>query len=148
MVGSDPVPANHGDSFFAGGPSAGAGGTQAIDLSPLATSIDAGNIQYDFSVDLGGYLSQGDQATVEADFLDQSSHLLTQVILGPVSASDRGNLTGFLHRDATALVPANTRQVELFIVMTTANGPYNDSYVDNVSLVLTPKMVFLPLVSR
>ncbi len=148
VVGSDPVPANHGDNFFAGGPSAGAGGTQTIDLSSLATSIDTGNIQYDFSADLGGYLNQGDQATVEADFLDQSFHLLSQVFLGPVTAADRGNQTGLLHRDATAMVPANTRQVELFIVMTTVNGPYNDSYVDNVSLVLLPKTVFLPLVVR
>ncbi len=148
VVGSDLVPTNHGDNFFAGGPSAGAGGTQVIDLSPLAASIDTGNIHYDFSADLGGYLNQADQATLEADFLDQSFHLLSQVILGTVTAFDRGNLTGLLHRDATGLVPVNSRQVELFIVMTTVNGPYNDSYVDNVSLVLLPKMLFLPMVVR
>ncbi len=147
-VSSDLVPANHGDNFFAGGSSLGAGGTQVIDLAPLAASLDTGNIQYDLSSDLGGYLNQSDQATVEADFLDQSSHLLTQVILGPVSAADRGNLTGFLHRSASGMVPLSTRQVEIFIVMTTVNGPYNDSYVDNVSLVLSGKMVFLPLVTR
>ncbi len=146
---TDTVPTNHGDNFFAGGNSIGAGGTQVIDLSQLAAGIDAGGTSYDFYADLGGYLTQGDSATVEADFLDGTGHLLTQAILGPVTAADRGNLTGLLHRDTTGPVPVNTRMVELFVNMNATNGPFNDGYIDNISLVIQPETtVFLPFVIK
>jgi hypothetical protein len=93
-------------------------------------------VSYDCSADLGGYLDQEDNATVEYDLLDQAAHLLSQVILGPVTAADRGHLTGLLHRDATGAVPAQTRTVELIVTLTQAAGPYNDGYADNISLVL------------
>lgn len=146
---TDPVPAIHGDNFFAGGNSVGAGGTQVIDLSALAAGLDGGGVNYAFSADLGGFQNQADNATVEADFLNGSSQLLSQVILGPVTAADRGNLTGLLHRSAAGQVPVNTRSVELFVVMSSTNGPFNDGYVDNITLVLDPKVeVFLPLAIR
>ncbi len=148
-VPTDTVPANHGDNFFAGGVSAGAGGNQTIDLSPFAGFIDTGGVSYDFSADLGGYLDQGDNAMVEADFRDQSSALLTQVFLGPVTAADRGNLTGLLHRETSAPVRAGTRSVQLFVTLSMVNGPYNDGYADNIALMLLPPdALYLPLVQR
>jgi hypothetical protein len=137
-VATDSVPAVHGANFFAGRESGVAVSIQDVDLSALATSIEAGAVRYNCSADLGGFLDQEDNATVEYDFLDQATHLLSQVILGPVTAADRSNQTGLLHRDATDLVPAQTRTVEVIVTLTRATGPYNDGYVDNVSLVLTP----------
>jgi CSLREA domain-containing protein len=146
---TDPVSAIHGDNFFAGGNSVGAGGTQVIDLSALSAGIDGGGVNYAFSADLGGFQNQADSATVEVDFLNGSSQLLSQVILGPVTAADRGNLTSLLHRSAAGQVPVNTRSVELFVNMSSTNGPFNDGYVDNITLVLNPKVeVFLPLAIR
>ena len=140
-VSTDTVPAVHGLNFFAGGNSAVSVGVQDVDLSPLADSIDADNVTFDLSADLGGYLTQGDNAELEADFLDQSTHLLSQVFLGPVTAADRSNLTGLLHRDATGQVPAQTRTVELFLTMTRASAAssQNDGYADNISFVVLPK---------
>jgi hypothetical protein len=135
-LATDSVPAVHGFNLFAGGNSAVAVSIQDIDVSALAAGIDTGNVSYDCSADLGGYFDQEDNATVEYDFLDQATHLLSQVILGPVTAADRGNLTGLLHRDATAVVPAQTRTVEVIVTLTQAAGPYNDGYADNISLVL------------
>ncbi len=140
-LATDTVPAVHGYNFFAGGNSAVAVSIQDIDLSPLAANIDADTVNFDCSADLGGFLDQEDTATVEYDFLDQASHLLSQVILGPVTAADRGDLTGLLHRDAIGLVPAQTRTVELFVTLTRSPGMgYNDGYADNISLVLTPPL--------
>ncbi len=137
-VGIDNVPPVPGRNFFAGGNSAVAVGVQDVDVSPFAASIDAGTAAFDFSADLGGYSSQDDNASVEADFLDGLGHLLTLTTLEPVTAADRNNLTGFLHRDATGMVPAQTRTVELFLTLTRVStvGNYNDGYADNLSLVL------------
>jgi hypothetical protein len=134
---TDPVPIVHGVNFFAGGKSGIAVSIQDIDLSPLAANIDAGTVSYDSSADLGGFLDEEDNATVEYDFLDHASNLLSQVILGPVTAGDRSGLTALLHRDATGVLPAQTRTVEVFVTLTRVTGPYNDGYADNVSLVLT-----------
>jgi CSLREA domain-containing protein len=148
-VPTDTVPANHGDNFFAGGLSGAAGGHQTIDLSPFAGFIDTGGVSYDFSAELGGYLDQGDNVQIEADFYDQGNALRTQAILGPVSTADRGNLTALLHRETSALVPAGTRSVTLYVTMTQVNGPYNDGYADNISLLLLPPdALYLPLVER
>ncbi len=131
------APLTPGRNFFAGGDSAAAVAVQDIDLSAFATSIDAGTAAYDFSADLGGFADQEDNATVEADFLDQTSNLLMLTTLGPVTAADRGNVTGFLHQDSTGMMPAQTRTVELFITLTRVSGSYNDGYADNVSFVVT-----------
>ncbi len=135
-LATDTVPAVHGRNFFAGGGSGVAVSVQDVDLSPLAASIDAGSVSYDCSADLGGYLDQEDNATVEYDFLDQATHLLSQVILGPVTAADRSHLTGLLHQEATGAVPAQSRSVEMIVTLSRVTGPGNDGYADNISLVL------------
>ena len=152
-VPTDTVPANHGDNFFAGGSATTSTAAQTVDLHPIQAAVDAGSVQYTLSADLGGYLDQEDNATLTAIFQDES--LLqtgSPVTIGPVTAADRGCpdacMTGFLHPSATGPVPAGTRYIKVVVNLTMVSGPYNDGYADNLSLVLTPLTVFLPLVFR
>jgi CSLREA domain-containing protein len=154
-VPTDTVPVVHGDTFFGGGPVAGgagavSGGNQALDLSPLSAAIDAGDVRYDFSADLGGYRTQEDNAQIEADFLDHIGNPLMVTTIGPVSAGDRSSKTGLLHRDDSAAVPAGTRTVVLYITLTRPDSSgYDDGYADNISFVLLPKdELFLPVSLR
>ena len=68
----------------------------------------------------------------------------------PVLAIDRGFQTGFRHRLLAGTVPAGTRAVFVQLNMTrlSSGGLYDDSYADNLSLVLTPPPLFLPLLAK
>ena len=58
------------------------------------------------------------------------------VTIGPVTASDRGNVTTLLRREQRVTVPAGTRSLIVVIDATRAAGAYDDGYADNVSVVL------------
>ena len=71
-------------------------------------------------------------------------------MLGPVLASDRGNLTGFRSRSATGVVPAGTVWARVEVTLTQVSpGAYNDGYADDVVLKLLPGVhLYLPLLRR
>jgi len=148
-VPTDTVPSDHGYNFFAGGNAASSISFQNLDLSALSAAIDAGGVHYTLSADLGGYLGQADNATFRMTFLDATvSTIGSPVTLGPVTPTDRSNLTGFLHISESSLVPVGTRSALLVVTMSASTG-YNDGYADNLSLVLTPAYaVRLPLVEK
>ncbi len=59
----DPGPASRGANFFAGGPNvANAAGSETVDVSGFAASINAGLLTFDASAYLGGYQNQDDIA--------------------------------------------------------------------------------------
>ncbi len=73
------------------------------------------------------------------------------VTIGPITAAQRGNHTGFVHVTANGVVPAGTVWAEVDVTMTRVSlaGPYNDGYADNLSLVLLPSHpLFLPAMVR
>jgi hypothetical protein len=131
------APPNAGNSLFAGGPGSGvASATQPVDVSAHGADIDAGRRRAALSADLGGWEGQADAATVQATFVDVSGAPLGSVAIGPVTPTDRGSQTGFVHRVGTAKVPAGTRSIVVVITARRANGNYNDGYADNVTLTL------------
>ena len=130
-----------GNQFFAGGPANGSGNTvetatQNVDVSTAATEIDAGGVSATLSADLGGFATQTDNAAVTATFLGADGQQLGTLTIGPVTATDRNNVTALLPRAGSATVPGNTRAIRVVITATKVEGAYNDAYIDNVSLSL------------
>ena len=82
---------------------------QTIDVSSIAAQIDAGHIKYTLSGFLGGFAGQSDQTTLFANFHGSGNSFLGQDSVGPVTNTDRGNVTGLLSRTKTALLPKGTR---------------------------------------
>jgi hypothetical protein len=134
----DPGPVDRGLNFFSGGSDANEStGMQAIDVSAGSSAIDGGSSTFDLSAWLGGFASQEDHTTLTLSFLDSGGAVLgSGVTLGPVSADDRGNLTGLLFRETTGFVPVGTRTIDLTLDMLKFTGSADDGYADNVSLVL------------
>jgi hypothetical protein len=86
----------------------------------------------------GGFANQNDAAALVVVFRDILSQQIGGVHrIGDVTALDRNNATGFLHRSASGLVPVGTRTIEVDLEMTLTDPAYNDAYADNLSLVLT-----------
>ena len=130
-----------GSQFFAGGPDNGAGNSvetaaQTIDVSMVATEIDAGGVAATLSADLGGFASQEDQAKVAAAFLGASGQQLGDLTIGPVTAEDRSEATKLLPRTGSITVPQSTRSIRVTMTATKLAGAYNDAYLDNISLSL------------
>jgi hypothetical protein len=142
-----------GSNFFAGGPDAGFGGGSAIiqdvDLSAAAPELDAGNVNVTLSGDLGGSGTEDDSAFVGVIFSDAAGQAQpVGLALQPVSPSDRGGVTGFVHRTACIRIPAGMRTAHVQITASRVVGTYNNGYADNVALTLStaacPASVALP----
>jgi hypothetical protein len=132
---SDPGPPDRGSNFFSGGLNDVSMMTQRIDVSNLAGAIDAGNLDFELSAWLGGYLSQNDTAMVVARFLDGSNSEVGMAQLAAITAAERGNATKLLFRDQLGDLPSLTRYVEIQLTATRATGE-NDGYADNISFIL------------
>jgi hypothetical protein len=129
-----------GANFFAGGNAAVSTGTQAVDVSAAATQIDANGAQATLNAYIGGFDSQNDSATVVAVYLDAGGNQLgAPVQIGPVTAADRTYKTTLLPRSTTAAVPAGTRQIRVVMTATRLDGSFNDGYIDNLRLSLSPQ---------
>ena len=129
-----------GDAFFSGGFTTPSTGFQTIDVSNLAGVIDFGTSSYVLSALLGGFSSQGDQATLSVTF-NGLAGLLGTTSIGPVTPSDRGDATSLLQRSAGGLLPVGTRSIDVLLRMDRFQGSANDGYADNLSLVLTAGVI-------
>ena len=127
-----------GDNFFDGGDTATASGSQIVDLSDVGDRIAGGTVRATLSAWLGGFLTDGDAATVSAEWLDADRNDLgSSILIGPVTPADRGDQTELQQRSASAAVPPGTRGVRVVIAINRQDGAHDDGYADNVSLVLT-----------
>lgn len=136
---TDAGPPVRGKNFFAGGNVTPSSASQTVDLSACAAAIDAGSLKFDFSGWLGGLDSQGDKATVVAEFRNGASSL-GSVTLGPVTVTDRNSITGLLLRQGSlATVPSGARSLVVTMTSTRTAGTGTDGYVDNLSAVLSLK---------
>jgi hypothetical protein len=147
-----PGPADRGLSFFAGGQGTNLGTlTQTVDVSSLASSIDAGHLLYNFSGFFGGTGNVADYAYGYLFFYDAGNSAVPSGSIGSVSAANRGNQTGLLFSSTQAIVPAGTRRIEVDILFqrTTSGNKYDYGLADNLSLILRyPHNLNLPLVMR
>lgn len=132
-----PGPADRGARFFTGGTVATSRMRQTVTL-PGTAGIDAGTTRYDIEAWLGGYASQKDRAQLTVTFLSASGSTTGTVVLGPITAADRGNVTGLFQRSATGYVPGGSRTAQAELLFIRSGGNANDGYADSISLVLTP----------
>lgn len=129
-----------GKNFFGGGPTgANSSAFQDIDVSNLASQIDSGSLTADLSGYLGGFSSQNDRMTVTADFFSGGSSLLQTLAIGPVTNSNRSNISKFLFRNASSAVPAGTRRVRITMFSVLASGFSVDGYADNLDFRISAK---------
>jgi hypothetical protein len=129
------IPAAHGANFFAGGAvETHTWIEQTIDLAPLAKPIGKG-AHWELGAWLGGYGEQDDRALFSATFLDERGRILGRGVLAPAWASDRGQATGFVRRQATGEVPRAARSVRVRLDCFASAG-LNDGYADELSLVI------------
>jgi hypothetical protein len=133
---TSPGPSDRGKNFFAGGEAATSTAKQTISLTKYAAGIDAGLYTFAFSAWIGGYETDGDNATVTVEFLSAASAKLGSAVLGPVTPAERKDVTELLYTDRTGAVPKETRSAVISIVDTREDGSYNDAYVDDVDLIL------------
>jgi hypothetical protein len=138
-VATDPGPPKRGNNFFAGGPdSPSAVAVQSISLSAYSSAIKAGTAKFKLQGWLGGYSSQEDQAFVELDFKNAQGSLVgTSATLGPVTAEDRNDVTGFLKESTSGSVPKQAKTAYLQLSFTRESGSYDDGYADSLSLKIT-----------
>lgn len=132
-------PEDRGVNLFVGGSVAYAAGYQVLDLGDIpADALGSGSLGYSFTGWLGGWLTQGDNVKVTAQFFDAASVLLGSSTLGPSTPADRANDTGLTFFATGGSVPANTHSITLVMEMTRLSGGDNDGYADNLSFTLSP----------
>jgi hypothetical protein len=132
---TDPAPKNRGANFFGGGPdSAVSIATQTRPLADYRAAIDAGTAKFTLVGYLGGFQLQGDNATVEVDWLSGTGKTLGTASIGPVTPDDRAGVTGLFKRSVRGAVPMKARQALITVTLTRSEGSYDDGYADNLSL--------------
>jgi len=131
-------PANGGDAFFTGGPDTQSTDFfQLIDLSSIASTIDAGHVKFALSAQLGGYSFFDDNADAFVTFENSANAEVTRQDTGSVSASDRDDTTKLLTRAIGGLIPDTTRFAQIQIhFKRDENAGYNYGFADNIALVL------------
>ncbi len=136
---TSPGPAKRGANFFAGGPNAdNVVAVQTIDLTKFRAAIKAGTASFNLRGWLGGFASQEDSAFIELDFKNATGSLVgTSATLGPVTAEQRQDVTGFLQKSTSGNVPKAARSAFLQLALSRASGTYDDGYADNVSFTIT-----------
>lgn len=125
-----------GSAFFAPGDQGDATMTQTADVSSAASAIDGGGVSATLSGWLGGWTSYAGYVQVSITFLNSSGGTLGSAVdLPTVTASDRGDTTGFLARSTTATVPSGTRAIRTQVQFLSSSG--ESGYADNLSLTLS-----------
>lgn len=131
---TSPGPVKRGANFVAGGNQATSLLTHTVDVSARWRQVDQG-VTYDVSAWLGGYSNQEDNVRLTVTFKDANGATKGTTELGPVSAAQRNNVTGLLHRSTSGTIPIGTRKVQIQLLFTRVSGSTNDGYADNVSFI-------------
>ena len=107
-------------------------------------AIDAGNANFSFSAQFSGFLTQGDHAELQVDFLNSANVIIgAPVLLGGaafVAALPHGQFGSYTDAAAWApdtrlgTVPVGARSIRLNINETRLAGNASDGYIDNVVL--------------
>ena len=117
-----------------------------ISLAVIQTAVNSGKIRYILSGYFGGDGTNPTTAQLHM-FFNTSGGSNGEVIVGNVTSADRQNKTGLLYREITGFIPSGTQSLGLALQtgITPGAGVYRTGYADNLSLVLKPVQVFLPL---
>jgi len=139
VLPTQPGPVDRGTKMFAG-LGEYAAGYQNLDLGMATTQ----QISYSLSGWLGGWTSQGDNALLYVQFLDEFNNEVGNTAIGPVTPLDRDNQTGLLYRETEGFMPAGTRQLSFWLSMERLVSGDNDGYADNLSFVLQESVNDVP----
>ncbi|MDZ7950273.1 PEP-CTERM sorting domain-containing protein [Nostoc sp. DedQUE09] len=123
--------------FFGGANRSSSSASQLIDIANLASIIDAGQGTYDLSAWLGGYGTDLDNVKFSLNFLNQDGQSLDTAFITSTTPEERNNTTGLLFQSTKGFVPVAARQINVALDMNYVRGRVNDSYADNLSLVIT-----------
>lgn len=133
---SSPGPTDRGNAFFSGGQDNTATLTQEVPLAGVSQDVAAG-LRYNLNGWLGGYKAQTDTAKVVVTFKSSTGATVGTAQIGPVTHTDRNDVTGLLQRTATGTVPAGTQSASVVVTASKDTGTNNDGYSDSLSLVFT-----------
>jgi sugar lactone lactonase YvrE len=130
---SDP---SKGQNFFWGGTQSGITSvtdyaTQLVSLG----SLKAAGQPFVLSGYLGGFATQSDNVSVTATFEDANGATLGSAQIGPVTASQRGNVTELLQQAWYGTTPAGTAQI-LITLTQTGTGTTLDGSADDLNLTI------------
>ena len=133
-----PGPTKRGKNYFYGGPSAPVStGSQVITVG--TGGISSGRVSYVLSAWLGGYSDQPDNARLIVTFKNSSGTALKTTTIGPVTVSQRHDVSGLSFRQGTGKVPTGTQKIKVELVMTLLEGGDNDGLADDLSLTFSYK---------
>ena len=136
ILSDDFIPfSDAGNCYFTGNYDNDTNMYQAIDLTMFSNAIDQSKVSFNLSAWLGGYYNQFDVAVVSAEFMDSSNAMVGNSTIGPVTPVDRNNDSALLFRQATGVVPVNTRTTIIFVQLIGATN-WNDGSVDDLSFKL------------
>ena len=137
---TSPGPSKPGVNFFAGGPNSDNDvAVETISLSSYLSAIKAGKASFALAGWLGGSGSLNDSGFVELDFKNQAGNLIgTSATIGPVTAAQRGDVTGLLREITKGAVPkaARTAYLQLSLFSATPGAAYNYGFADDLKLVI------------
>jgi hypothetical protein len=136
LATTDPGPQNRGKNFWSGGLNAQSSATTLVDLSMCTTLINKNKATLRVAGWLGGQANQNDNMVV-AFGIQQGDAVTGQVTLGPVLAADRGNVTGLLLRQGSAVLPKGTCGLQVTMTATRITGFSNDGYADNLTAMVS-----------
>ncbi len=132
-------------SFFVGGhASSGAQMYQVVNVSSFASAIDQNLVRARIDARIGTYTNQTDGTIVSADYYDSANNYLGSLSPGEINNNIYNNPLVDLDLNfvspASALVPVGTRNVVFFVTAVRHNGSDDDSYVDDISFQLLPRI--------
>ncbi len=133
---ASPGPVDRGNLLFYGGNAALTVATQNLNVSDVASAIDAGIARVNLSGFFGGYADQDDNARLSLTFLGSNGNFLGADTIGGVLAADRNNISGLLFRSSSDLLMTGTRTIQATLTFTRFAGTFNNGAADNLDINL------------
>lgn len=124
--------------LFAGGPAVGlttAGQTAVIPLAAWE-GIDSGEWGVCAGALLGGWGAEADSARLVILILDSELAELARFVVGPVTASDRNNVTTLKRLDSCRSIPVGARAIRAQIELYGVEGPWNNAFADDIAVMI------------
>jgi hypothetical protein len=136
---NDAGPQDRGGYFFAGASSAPTSGLrQEIEIDPeWRAAIHRNSVRTDFSSYLGGHLREGDFAAASLRFIGEDQQELGHIALSGIGPLERSGRSGLWPVAESQPVPSDTVALIVELEFTRMVGRQNDSYADNVSVILS-----------
>lgn len=144
MTASVPGAPDRGALYFFGGTTNESTLSQAIDLSAFASQIADGSASFSLSGWLGGFTNQTDYATFSVNFQDAQNNSLATAAIGPVTATQRKNLTSMQSQSAAGFIPLGTSKAIVALDMVMVFATANNGCADSLSFSVTTPGTILP----